>query len=180
MNSLCSTRGSPSPGNRQERPRGVWAESGAGRGSTHCRLMCGGNLKEFFSMWSCWIFPGCPAWIAPVISKAHESLSSREQASRKYSVEVWVFSLMRSCENRQPDSPINTQGESVQGLLAAGRTGPERTQATLSGVPSVQPLLQVRLCTLMWIHPRQRAHGLLKQPFPSTQSIAEYIPTLWL
>ena len=61
-----------------------------------CKLMWGGSLKEFFSSWSCWTFPGCPAWMAPVISKAQASLSSREQASRKYSVDVWVFSLMRS------------------------------------------------------------------------------------
>lgn len=112
---------------------------GTGRWSTHCRLMCGGNLKEFFCMWSCWTFPGCPAWIAPVISKAQESLSSREQASRKYSVEVRVFSLMRSCEKRQPDRLI-LRGELGKGTLAAGMTGPERIPEAMDpGMPSAQP-----------------------------------------
>lgn len=60
-------------------------------------------------MWSCWTLPGCPAWIAPVISKAHASLSSREQASRKYSVEVLVFSLMRSCGEKESDQHSKAQ-----------------------------------------------------------------------
>lgn len=90
-------------------------------------------------MWSCWTFPGCPAWIAPVISKAQESLSSREQASRKYSVEVRVFSLMRSCEKRQPDRLI-LRGELGKRTLAAGMTGPERIPEAMDpGMPSAQP-----------------------------------------
>ena len=131
---------------------------GAGRWSTHCRLMWGGNLKEFFCMWSCWTFPGCPAWIAPVISKAQESLSSREQASRKYSVEVRVFSLMRSYGKRQPDRLI-LRGEPGKGMLAAGMTRPGRIPEVMyPAMPGAQPCPHSAggLYRLIGIHPRSK------------------------
>lgn len=141
---VVTTEPTPSPVTLTEaaatKPGRVRGRGGLG---THCRLMWGGSLKEFFNMWSCWTFPGCPAWIAPVISKAQASLSSREQASRKYSVDVWVFNLMRSCRKRWLVRPA-LRGLAGQRMLAPNKddgatASPGHTDLVAAELPTPQP-----------------------------------------
>lgn len=57
--------------------------------------------KDVSEEHSCFWCSGLIALITTLISSAHESRSSRQEASRKCSTEFFAFSFITSCQNKQ-------------------------------------------------------------------------------